>query len=71
MDIVEMSPLVASPAEKHLGVINPYLQDCYNMGTQIGHNVEVMFEHFPYDTHQYIIVVNKKSGERIMIKFKE
>lgn len=71
MDVVEMMPLDANDELKHGGVINPYCQDCYHMGTRIGHNVEVMFEGFDTDTQKYIIVVNKKSGERVMITFKE
>jgi hypothetical protein len=71
MNIVEMTPLDASPDLKHDGAINPYNQDFYHMGTTIGKNVEVMYEHFPTDTHKYIIVINKNSGERVMIEFKE
>jgi len=71
MDIIEMTALNASPEMKYDGVINPYLQDCYHMGTKIGHNVEVMFEKFENENHKYIVVVNKVSGERIKIQFKE
>ena len=55
-----MEPLVLE--QIHNDIINPYNQDFYHMGTAIGHNVEVMFEKFSTDTHNYIIVVNKKTG---------
>ena len=71
MEIVEMTPLDASPDLKHDGAINPYNQDFYHMGTTIGKNVEVMYKLFPSDTHKYIVVVNKVSGERVKIEFEE
>jgi hypothetical protein len=47
--------------------INPFNQDFYHMGTLIGKNVTVMFEKFARDMHNYIIVINTITGERIRI----
>jgi hypothetical protein len=47
---------------------NPYLSDLYHMGYTIGTNVAVMFEKFPTDCHDYLIVVDKGTGERIRIE---
>ena len=48
---------------------NPFLHDLYNMGMDIGRNVTVMFEAHNGEKADYIIVINKETGERIRLVF--
>ena len=47
--------------------LNPFLQDAFLMGTQIGKNVTIMYEKFDQEVQPYIIVINTKTGRRIRI----
>jgi len=48
---------------------NPFLCDGYNMGTTIGANVTVMYAKFKDEVHQYIIVIDTTTGQRVRIDF--
>ena len=48
---------------------NPFQHDQFNMGTQIGANVHVMFGGFVDDRQSQMIVINTETGERIRITF--
>lgn len=51
------------------GMINPFSQDVYHMGTRLGTNVIIMHSNFDHDPARYLIVVDCKTGERIKIEF--
>ena len=44
---------------------NPYQYDIARMGTPIGTNIEIMYDH--HDVNDYIVVVHKPSGKRVRI----
>lgn len=44
---------------------NPYQYDIARMGTPIGTNIEIMYDH--HDVNDYIVVVHKPSGKRVKI----
>lgn len=48
---------------------NPFLGDCFHMGTTIGVNVTVMYARFDGERHDYIIIVDTETGERLNISF--
>ena len=48
---------------------NPFLSDAYHMGATIGTNVTVMYERFDNERHNYIIIVNTETGERLRVRF--
>lgn len=50
---------------------NPFLSDPYNMGIKIGSNITIMFGKFENDIHEYIIIVNTLTGNRLRINFDE
>jgi hypothetical protein len=47
---------------------NPFEHDAYNMGTSIGSNFCVMFDKHPSARADYLIVINKETGERLRIE---
>lgn len=53
------------------GCINPFCQDSYHMGVQIGRNVTVMMTNHQTEECNYIIVVNNRTGERKLLLFNE
>lgn len=50
---------------------NPFRSDNYHIGTPIGKNIVIMHPNFPKEYCKYIIIVNKKTGERVKINFDE
>ena len=44
---------------------NPFNHDLYHMGTEIGKNVIVMYANHPGEQCDYLIVVNRETGERM------
>lgn len=48
---------------------NPFNHDLFNMGTEIGKNVTVMYENFPDQFCKSLIVVDKTTGKRVQILF--
>jgi hypothetical protein len=50
---------------------NPFLSDPFNMGTQIGSNVTVMYGKHVAEHQRYLIVVDTTTGERFEITFPE
>jgi len=50
---------------------NPFNEDFYNMGIQIGTNVTVMMDNHSDKVCKYLIVVDTTTGERIKILFEE
>jgi hypothetical protein len=60
MKVVQLTPI--DPG-------NPFLSDAFHMGTQVGNNVTVMYWRFPTEHHDYLIVVDTSTGERIRIEF--
>lgn len=49
--------------------LNPFHYDHELMGTDIGHNVTVMFRH--HDINKFIIVVDNKTGKRMKVIIEE
>lgn len=49
------------------GAINPFRQDSYHMGTQLGTNAVAMFANFDKDNCEYLILVNTITGERLKV----
>lgn len=47
---------------------NPFLSDSVHMGERLGTNVCVMFMRFPDEYHDYLIVVNTRTGQRLKVK---
>jgi len=48
---------------------NPFLSDGFNMGSQIGKNVHVMYANHPDEKCEYLYVVDTETGERIKVMF--
>ena len=51
--------------------INPYTRDGYHMGMPAASNVEVMTPAHATERTNYIIVVNKTTGERVELTFSD
>ncbi len=51
------------------GCINPFVQDSFHMGTYIGKNVAIMYRCFENEECNYIIVIDRRTGERKKIQF--
>lgn len=49
---------------------NPYWEDTYRMGMALGSNIEVMHAQHPSEVCKYIILVDRISGQRIRVDFK-
>lgn len=65
MKITTMSPM--EPNEDG-SPINAFRQDfSNNLGTNVGSNVTVMFSRFENEVHDFLIVIDRISGERIRI----
>ena len=65
MKIETLKPMVKSENE----ILNPFTQDMYHMGTNIGSNVVVMMKNHVEEECKYLIVVDCKTGERVKISF--
>ena len=50
---------------------NPFCHDYFNMGHEVGTNVTVMFARFPKDRHDFLIVVDTETGQRVRINLGE
>ena len=48
---------------------NPFSHDLYHMGVEIGKNVIVMYANHPGEQCDYLIVVNRETGERMQVNF--
>ena len=59
MQTSEMAPI---PADT-----NPFLHDLFHMGMEIGHNVTIMYA--KHKDNDYIIVIDKTTGERLRVNF--
>ena len=46
---------------------NPFHHDLYHMGTEIGRNLLVLHAKFPGEQHDYVILVNPETGERLRV----
>jgi hypothetical protein len=46
---------------------NPFLEDQYHMGNQIGKNLWLMYPNHPDEVCKYLILVDEVSGERVRI----
>jgi hypothetical protein len=62
--MIEVERLSSFPAGS-----NPFCYDGYNMGTQFGNNVMVMYDVFEDKPVRYLIIVNILTGERIQLSF--
>lgn len=62
----EVEPLQPFPPNE-----NPYHHDYYNMGTQVGNNLTIMFAATNKEFAKFIIIVNNVTGERIKVNIKE
>jgi hypothetical protein len=51
---------------EHEGGCNPFHHDLFRMGTRIGSNCIVMFEH--HEHQNYIIVCNTVTGDRLAVE---
>jgi len=67
MKVKTIEPMIVSQEEG--APINAFRQDSYNMGTNIGRNVTIMYDAHDDDTTEYIIIVNRMTGERIKVEF--
>lgn len=63
MDITYLNPV--DPKK------NPFDEDEYNMGVKIGKNCFVMYSNPPSETCNYVIIVNRTTGERMRIALTE
>lgn len=50
---------------------SPFQHDLSNMGTVLGTNITVMYKTFPKERMEFLIVVNKDTGERVRLEFTE
>lgn len=48
---------------------NPFHYDTFNMGRYVGTNVAIMFGKFEDDRHDYLIVIDRETGEAVRISF--
>jgi hypothetical protein len=66
---MKMKTLKMNPMDKTEGTdyINPFHTDLYHMGTTIGKNVTVMFAKHQNEVHEYVIIANTKTGERLKV----
>lgn len=47
---------------------NPFLEDSYHMGTDLGTNCTVMYKNFPTEECPYLIIIDTTTGERIIVR---
>lgn len=66
MQIENMQPMVPNSDGTPF---NPFNQDSYHMGVQLGSNVTIMMENFENSPCKYLIVINTITGERKRITF--
>ena len=69
MNTRELRSFPVQETTQHIGerwACNPFHHDLFRMGTRIGSNCLVMYEH--HDHQNYIIVVNTNTGDRIAIE---
>jgi hypothetical protein len=57
-----------APRDKE-GNINPFHYDAYHMGEDFSRTVMLMFPNHKPEKTEYLILVNKKTGERAWIEF--
>lgn len=69
MNTRELRAFPVQDHPQHAGGCNPFHHDLYRMGTRIGSNCIVMFEH--HEHQNYIIVCNTVTGERLAIELDE
>jgi hypothetical protein len=48
---------------------NPFDHDLYHMGTSVGNNILVMMSVHSTQRAKYLIICNKETGERLMVRF--
>ena len=63
--VVGTAGFTMSTIDKFPANANPYQYDIGRMGTPIGTNVEIMYDH--HDVNDYIVVVHKPTGKRVRI----
>lgn len=61
MKITDLDPIPANS--------NPFKHDFYHMGTTIGTNCMIMFEHASDEKQDYIIIIDTTTGEKKKITF--
>ena len=66
MKIEQMTPMTPNQNGEP---INTFQQDSYHMGQFLGSNVAVMYQNFETQECQYLIVVDRLTGQRIKIAF--
>lgn len=49
--------------------VNPFTQDLLNMGTTLGKNVLAMKRNHDDENCEYVILLNRTTGERIKVEF--
>lgn len=70
--ITEIAPLNFSNLQPNKdGSYNPFQADHYHMGAKFSKTVELMFANHPEESGKYLLLVNKKTGERMRIDFPE
>ena len=57
--------------KNELGCINPFHQDAYHMGIQIGTNVTILTPNFDKEACKYFIIVDTKTGQQVRVTFQE
>ena len=69
----DMTPLAVSPTARRDedGCINPFLYDDYHMGLDFSKGTMIMMANHPSENGEYMILVNKRTGERKRILFPE
>jgi hypothetical protein len=48
--------------------INPFSEDAFHMGHGLGNNLTVMYSNHPTEECEYIILIHKPTGKRIMVR---
>ncbi len=61
---INTAELSAFPANE-----NPYHHDAYHMGQDMGTNVTIMYPNHAHQECKYLIIINKKTGERMKVLF--
>lgn len=64
---VEVNGLVILPMSDIPAKENPFIHDSFRMGTQMGSNITIMYENFPGDEMQNLVIVNTVTGKRTMV----
>lgn len=67
-----MTPLeVPQEIRNEQGQFNPFLVDHFHMGIHFSRNITIMMRNHDTDRADYMVLVNRTTGERIWIDFPE